>query len=476
MALIGLVRVSTDRQRTQRQHDALDPICLRVIEERASGKLATSDRPDLLTALSYIREGDLLTVQEVDRLGRNLLEGLIVLNDLFQQGVGVKVLEGIAAGEHTERSFILDLALALAEDRRRDIVRKTRNGLEAARKQGKVGGRRPVVDDDKRAAILDRRRRGESIRTIAVGVNVSVGVVHKTLVAVAEGNPAPAVAGAVDGDEGDDVLQDEPAGVPGDGVQEPATRPARSVVPGRQAPGRVHIPAGFLPAAGDKVKAACTCGWTTTARTDENRALAALETQHGYQAETCQLCGRDRRDDEPHSDRCRQLELDQAASLALGADLPRPALRLLPTPTTPRTSPADVLDNGAAGVPDVQEPATREPATREPVSAEQTGRGRVVDLSADLGEPAGSWQVAEIDTLGTWQVLHHGSRVGSVRREATTRGRRGWSAVLDTGLPVAAPAGLATATGSTLWRTRDLAVAGIAQATTKPRPRTRRRG
>jgi DNA invertase Pin-like site-specific DNA recombinase len=69
------------------------------------------------------------------------------------------VLEGIAVGEHTERSLILDLALALAEDRRRDIVRKTKNGLESARKQGKAGGLRPVVDDGKRAAILDRRRR-----------------------------------------------------------------------------------------------------------------------------------------------------------------------------------------------------------------------------------------------------------------------------------------------------------------------------
>ncbi|GAA0420777.1 hypothetical protein Acor_79380 [Acrocarpospora corrugata] len=124
---------------------------------------------------------DLLAVQEVDRLGRNLLEGLIVLNDLFQQGIGVKVLEGIGAGEHTERSFILDLALALAEDRRRDIVKKTLNGLEAARRQGELGGRRPVVDDDKRAAILDRHRRGESIRTIAAGVKVSIGVVHKTI-------------------------------------------------------------------------------------------------------------------------------------------------------------------------------------------------------------------------------------------------------------------------------------------------------
>ncbi|MFS1302580.1 helix-turn-helix domain-containing protein [Streptosporangium longisporum] len=38
-----------------------------------------------------------------------------------------------------------------------------------------------MVDDDKRAAILARRERGESIRTIAIGVGVSVGVVHKTL-------------------------------------------------------------------------------------------------------------------------------------------------------------------------------------------------------------------------------------------------------------------------------------------------------
>jgi len=102
VALIGLVRVSTDKQKTRRQHDALDPICLKVFEEKVSGKLAAGDRPALLAALSHIRDGDLLTVQEVDRLGRNLLEGLIVLSGLFERGIGVKVLEGIAAGEHTE--------------------------------------------------------------------------------------------------------------------------------------------------------------------------------------------------------------------------------------------------------------------------------------------------------------------------------------------------------------------------------------
>ena len=45
MALIGLIRVSTDKQETRRQHDALDPICLKVFEEKISGKLNTDDRP-----------------------------------------------------------------------------------------------------------------------------------------------------------------------------------------------------------------------------------------------------------------------------------------------------------------------------------------------------------------------------------------------------------------------------------------------
>ncbi|SEC28062.1 recombinase family protein [Arthrobacter woluwensis] len=181
MGLVGLVRVSTKGQETARQHDALDPICVKVFEEKVSGKLKVEDRPGLAAALDYMREGDMLAVHEVNRLGRSLLEGLIVLTDLFERGIAVKVLDGIAQGEHTERSLILDLALALAEDRRRDIVRKTKHGLDAARARGKVGGRPRVVDDDKRAVILARREKGESIRVIASAVGVSVGTVSGVL-------------------------------------------------------------------------------------------------------------------------------------------------------------------------------------------------------------------------------------------------------------------------------------------------------
>lgn len=178
MALVGLVRVSTKGQDTARQHDALDPICVKVFEEKVSGSLKLENRPGLSSAIDYMREGDMLAVQEVDRLGRNLIEGLVVLTDLFERGIAVKVIEGIAKGEHTERSFVLDMAMALAEDRRRDIVRKTKNGLEAARKRGRVGGRPRVIDDDKRAVIMSRREKGESIREIARALDVSVGTVH----------------------------------------------------------------------------------------------------------------------------------------------------------------------------------------------------------------------------------------------------------------------------------------------------------
>ena len=181
MALIGLVRVSTKGQDTQRQHDALDPICLKVFEEKVSGKLKAADRPGLLAALDHVREGDFLAVQEVDRLGRNLLEGLLVLADLFERGVAVKVLEGLAAGEHREESFVLHLAMALSHERRRDIAHKTKNGLEAARKQGRVGGRPTVVDETKRRVIIASRQTGESYRQIAAAVGISATVVHRVV-------------------------------------------------------------------------------------------------------------------------------------------------------------------------------------------------------------------------------------------------------------------------------------------------------
>lgn len=191
MALIGLVRVSTDKQNVDRQHDALDPICVKVFEEKVSGKLAVVDRPGLSAALGYLREGDMLTVQEVDRLGRDTLTGLVTLAELFERNISVKVLEGVGAGEHKEMNLLLELSLVLASERRRDIVKKTKDGLAAARARGRVGGRRPVMTEALTIQALALREKGYTIRQIQPhlriaegankGKNPSVGAISQAL-------------------------------------------------------------------------------------------------------------------------------------------------------------------------------------------------------------------------------------------------------------------------------------------------------
>ncbi|MDS7891536.1 recombinase family protein, partial [Klebsiella michiganensis] len=71
MALIGYARVSTAEQDTALQTDALrNAGCERVFEDTASG--AKADRPGLADALAYLRDGDVLVVWRLDRLGRSL--------------------------------------------------------------------------------------------------------------------------------------------------------------------------------------------------------------------------------------------------------------------------------------------------------------------------------------------------------------------------------------------------------------------
>ena len=79
MALIGYARVSTAEQDTALQTDALRKAgCERVFEDVVSG--ARADRPGLAAALAYLRDGDVLAVWRLDRLGRSLPHLVRLLN------------------------------------------------------------------------------------------------------------------------------------------------------------------------------------------------------------------------------------------------------------------------------------------------------------------------------------------------------------------------------------------------------------
>jgi DNA invertase Pin-like site-specific DNA recombinase len=181
VTLIGLVRVTGDAWDVDRQHELLGPICARVLEEKASRRRLIKNRPQLLAALDHLRSGDMLVVTTAKHLAQSTTDGLDVLKSLIDQGVAVKILEGMAAGDHTERSPFLDQGRDIAELRRRLLSQRIKARLQAARERGDVGGRPTVVNDDRRAAILSLRKQGEPIRAIARSIGVSVGTVHNVL-------------------------------------------------------------------------------------------------------------------------------------------------------------------------------------------------------------------------------------------------------------------------------------------------------
>ena len=89
VANVGYARVSTIDQDPALQLDALGSAgCVKIFEDRASG--AQADRAGLKSALDYVRDGDVLIVWKLDRLGRSLPHLIETVTSLATRGVGFR--------------------------------------------------------------------------------------------------------------------------------------------------------------------------------------------------------------------------------------------------------------------------------------------------------------------------------------------------------------------------------------------------
>lgn len=183
--LIGLARVSTDAQDAQLQMDALTAAgCYKAFTEKISTRKAAGDRAGLQAALEYVRPGDTLVVWKLDRLGRSVREVLTICDDLHERGIAVRILTGKLSGTYSptgEGKFFFTMMAAFAELERDVIHERTMAGLNAARAQGRIGGRPTVMDADKLAAARARRERGENPTQIAKALGVSRASVYRHL-------------------------------------------------------------------------------------------------------------------------------------------------------------------------------------------------------------------------------------------------------------------------------------------------------
>lgn len=151
--IYGYARVSTSGQqlhgnsleeqsKTLRENGAT-----KIFKEAFTGK--TTYRPKLLKILEKIKAGDTLMITKLDRLARNVQEGISMVSRLFDMGVKVHVLNIGLLEDTSLGHFFITTLLAVAELERSMIVERTQAGkLVAKSKPGYKEGR-PAINDVK---------------------------------------------------------------------------------------------------------------------------------------------------------------------------------------------------------------------------------------------------------------------------------------------------------------------------------------
>ena len=141
--IIGYARVSTKSQDTEIQLGELEKLgCVVAFEEKASGK-SSNNREQLTALIKYTIKGDTVIITKLDRLARNTIDALKLIDELTDKGVSIKIMDiggGMDLTTTTGRLMVTVLS-AVAEMERKRIMERTKAGIDAAAEQGRYAGR-----------------------------------------------------------------------------------------------------------------------------------------------------------------------------------------------------------------------------------------------------------------------------------------------------------------------------------------------
>ena len=159
--ILGYARVSTGDQKLDSQRDALSAAgAERIFADTITGTVRS--RPELDRMMMELRNGDVVVVTKYDRLARSLKDLLEIVDQIQARGAGFRSLgEDIDTTTPAGR-LIFHVFASIAQFERERIVERTMEGLAAARKRGRVGGRPPALSPAQ--AIEVRRMRDEEQR------------------------------------------------------------------------------------------------------------------------------------------------------------------------------------------------------------------------------------------------------------------------------------------------------------------------
>ena len=183
--VVGYGRVSTTDQDLSLQIDALKQHgCSEdlIFVDKASG--ARSQRPGLDACLETLKDGDVLLVWRLDRLGRSMAHLVTLIEELRLRGVGFRsICDGAIDTTTASGELIFNIFSALAQFERRLIQERTKAGLAAARARGRKGGRKPIDPSDPRVRMAKamNRDRNMEIKDICKTLNISRSTFYRYL-------------------------------------------------------------------------------------------------------------------------------------------------------------------------------------------------------------------------------------------------------------------------------------------------------
>ena len=177
---VGYIRVSSIDQNPDRQLCGIE--LDKVFMETISGSL--QKRPVLESCIDYVREGDSLFVDSIDRLARNLADLQTTIKKIIDKGVILNfVKENLVFRTLNDPMANLTLHImgAFAEFERSMIRSRQKEGIEMAKKAGKHMGRKPKITSTHKQKILDLKNNAVSIPSIAAQFGISRASVYAVL-------------------------------------------------------------------------------------------------------------------------------------------------------------------------------------------------------------------------------------------------------------------------------------------------------
>lgn len=140
---VAYIRVSTIEQNTARQEEAMEEMGIeKTFIEKASAK--DTNRPQLLSMIDFIREGDVVYVESFSRLARSTEDLLNIVKSIQEKGATIISLKEKFDLSTPTGKLMLTMMGAISTFEREVMLERQREGIAIAKAEGKYKGRRKI--------------------------------------------------------------------------------------------------------------------------------------------------------------------------------------------------------------------------------------------------------------------------------------------------------------------------------------------